>query len=634
MSCNVCYAWAPRQWEGWHFIDQTAPCSMLHKDTNREYKCEYFSIVPPTDIKRTLLSGAKTMLDSEDLEGYETVRDLPVERKKPDAIEVKEYEHQEETFERFKDADIMGLFLEQGLGKSNIALRIAAYKYRKGEIDSLLIVAPNGVHKQWYIEQIPLWLNCPYEAQLLGGKVGKTSRPFRRKDALHVVVVNIDTFSTPKKWQEIAEWATCSKTFIVLDEATVIKSIKSQRTQHMIYGFNEVRRKGKAIIKSVPKTVARAVLTGTPVTEGPLDLWAIFEFLKPNYFGRNYYSFQAHFGMFYTMIIEMQLPNGQKGYKSISVMINKEIWEKIKACTTYKEAYALYGVSQDTYQEIQGQIKYEGPYKHADELKRLIEPVSMFRTLDECVDMPGRLYEREMLDMSLEQARLYKEMERELITQYDKYESSAASKMVAYIRLQQITSGFLSATEILDEETDIVPSKEIVWIGDSNPKLDRLYSRVETEIPVCPVIIVTRFSAEAARIYDDLQKKMSCMLYTGWKKIGNIEDFQAGKYDVLIANEKAISRGFNLQISHSTHFYSNLFSLEDRLQTEGRTYRIGQNHKTRYTDYLYIDTIDMKVIAALRQKRKLLDYMRGTTMSDFLTTWDEVVEVEYAGVQF
>ena len=113
-----------------------------------------------------------------------------------------------------------------------------------------------------------------------------------------------------------------------------------------------------------------------------------------------------------------------------------------------------------------------------------------------------------------------------------------------------------------------------------------------------------------------------------------MEDFQAGKFDVLIANERAISRGFNLQISHSTHFYSNTFSLEDRLQTESRTYRIGQKNKVRYTDYLYLDTVDMKIVAALRQKRELLDYMRGVSVKDFLTQWDEVAETEYADVRF
>lgn len=656
-NCNTCYAWCPTKWEGWRYTDQQAPCKVHNQNTDREHSCEYFSITPPNDIKRSLpqreklYTSASKFLDEEDMKGFDIV-DMPLESDDSDdmqklpsfeskrvipKVDIQIFAHQEEAFERFKDSTEIGLFFEQGLGKTNVDLRIAAYKFKKGLIDSMLVVAPNGVHKQWFMEQIPQWMeyyDCPYEVQLLGGKVGKTSRPFRNKKALHIVCVNIDTFSTPKKWEEIALWANYNKTHISLDEATVIKSIKSQRTQRMLYAFNSVQRRGKAIVSSVPKTVSRSVLTGTPVTEGPFDLWSIFEFLHPNYFKRNYYSFQAHYGLYYTMIIESPGLNGKNVLRSFPSLIKQPVWEQIRECKNYGQAFAEFGVTEDTYRYIMSQDRYEGPYRYADELKKLIEPISIFKTLDECVDMPGKNYERKILDMTPEQMRIYREMENDLLAQYEMYESSAASKMIAYIRLQQITSGFISATKIVDEDTDIIPSREIVWIGNSNPKLDQLYTLVESEIPVCPVIIVTRFSAEAARIYDDLSRSMKCMLYTGWKKVGQIDDFQKGKYDVLIANERAISRGFNLQISHSTHFYSNLFSLEDRLQTESRTYRIGQSNRCRYTDYVFLDTVDMKVIAALRQKRELLDYMRGTTVKDFLTNWDEVAQVEYSNVRF
>lgn len=641
-ACNVCYAWTPKVWDKWHYVDTHAACVVQKTDTPRDFHCPNFSIVPPKDIQRVapmreqLLSEAAKFLDEGDFEGFEVVsgQEMPVfERPVAKKMEIQVLAHQEETFDRFKDETEIAIFFEQGLGKTNVSLRIAAHKFKKGDIDAVLVIAPNGVHKQWYIEQIPLWMphfDCPYEAQILGGKAGRTSRPFRNPKALQIVCVNVDTFSTPKKWEEIALWANYKKTFIILDEATTIKSIKAQRTQRILYAFNDVRKKNRAILSSVPKSVARAVLTGTPVTEGPFDLWSIFEFLRPNFFHRNYYSFQAHYGLFYSMIIE-----GQDGnVRSIPSLIKEPVWEAIRSMKSFGEAFVTFGVTEDTYRTVMSQTKYEGPYRHADELRALIAPTSVFKTLEECVDMPGKNYDRKMIDMSPEQARVYRDMEEELLAMYDKYEASASSKMVAYIRLQQISSGFISATEITDEESDVVPSREIVWIGNTNPKLEALYSAVELDVPICPAIIVTRFSAEAARIFDVLSRRMKCALYTGWKKVGSIEEFQQGKYDVIVANERAISRGFNLQISHSTHFYSNLFGLEDRLQTESRTYRIGQQNRTRYTDYLNIDTIDMKVVAALRQKRGLLDYMRGVSVRDFLTSWDEVAQVEYDGINF
>ena len=635
MACNTCYAWRPTKWDSWHFVDEEATCSLWQYKTRKDYTCDKFSIVKPAEVTRTLFYESALMLDAEDMEGFDLmpINRAPYAQEREKAEQkIVVYEHQEETFHRFKDEKEMAIFFEQGLGKSHVALRIAAYKYEKGDINALLVVAPNDVHKQWAREQVPLWLDhygCKYEVQLLGGKSGRESHPFRNKNVLQVICVNIDTFSTPKKWVEIAEWANMNKTFIVLDEATVIKNFKAMRTQRMLYAFNDVRRRGKTVVSSQVKSVARAVLTGTPVTEGPLDLWTIFEFLRPNYFSRNYYSFQQRYGMYYQMI----LTGGDGHLKTVTVKVNKETWQGIKDCKTYGEAAAIYGVSEDTYNTIKNQLAYEGPYKHADELKKLIEPVSVFKTLEECVDMPGKVYVKEDLAMSAEQAKLYADMENEFFVRYKDHEAGATSKMAAYTKLQQITSGFIYAGAVtLNEEgeTDVLPTREVVWI-DQNPKLARLYELVELDIVLCPVIIVTRFTAEAARIYEDLGKKMKCMLFTGWKKEGRIEDFQEGKYDVLVANERAISRGFNLQISHIIHFYSNTYSLEDRLQTEGRIFRIGQTKKARYVDYVCDGTVDIKIIGALRQKRKLLDYMRDVTITDFLSSWDEVAEIEKAG---
>jgi SNF2 family DNA or RNA helicase len=100
----------------------------------------------------------------------------------------------------------------------------------------------------------------------------------------------------------------------------------------------------------------------------------------------------------------------------------------------------------------------------------------------------------------------------------------------------------------------------------------------------------------------------------------------------MVGNVKVISKGFNLQNGYSLFFYSNTFSLEDRLQSEARIKRIGQNKACLYFDYISEDTVDMKVVAALRQHREVADYIRNTPMKSFLTTWDGVFEQEYANI--
>ena len=88
--------------------------------------------------------------------------------------------------------------------------------------------------------------------------------------------------------------------------------------------------------------------------------------------------------------------------------------------------------------------------------------------------------------------------------------------------------------------------------------------------------------------------------------------------------------GFNLQdLCHYMILYSNTFSLEDRIQVEARIYRTGQKQKCVYIDYVMSDTIDMKVYAALKQKKQLADYIRDVPLEDMLTKRDELFDDEY-----
>ena len=117
---------------------------------------------------------------------------------------------------------------------------------------------------------------------------------------------------------------------------------------------------------------------------------------------------------------------------------------------------------------------------------------------------------------------------------------------------------------------------------------------------------------------------------TGWKKVGSIEGFKQGKYQIMVANIRVISMGFNLQeLCHHMIFYSNTFSLEDRIQVEARIYRSGQRNTCIYIDYVMKDTIDMKVYASLKQKKQLADYIRDNSVEDMLTKVDEVFTDEY-----
>jgi len=543
-------------------------------------------------------------------------------------VQIKLFDHQKLAREKFKNLDEIALFFEMGCGKTLTSMMIICDKYKAGVIDSVLVVAPNDVHKQWFddlcnndsvLSQAIEQEGVKCVGQIIGGRGGqKQLYEFDDDNKLHIVCVNIDTFSTPQKWMPVVEWANAHNSAIIIDEATVIKNPTSKRSQRMLYEFNDVIRRGKTILVSQKKHPVRIVLTGTPVTNGPIDLWAIMEFIKPNYFNRNYYSFMNYYGM-HTKLTVNDRP--------INVLLTEKTWHGIKNCKDYAEAFALFGCSEDTYMTIVHQDKYVGPYKHADELKVLLEPNAVFAKLTDCVDMPKVNYIVKQVPMSDAQQACYADMKHDLLAEFEGNVATAKNKLVVSIRLQQISSGFIMGhqeqnPEDLDlpmwfdmdklEEYDVTPD-EVIWLGDTNPKLEQMMRDID-ELDK-PIIILTRFSAEAAKIYDLLKDKYSTCLITGWKTVGSIEGFKNGDFDIMVANTTKIARGHNLQRAHTTIYYSNTFSMELRQQSEFRTFRIGQTYPCTYIDYVSCD-IDKTVSEALRLKKGLLEYIRDKDLEE------------------
>lgn len=543
--------------------------------------------------------------------------------------DMKPFAHQQQAIDFYKDKDEIALFFEMGCGKSFTTLQIAQEKFKAGQIKGLLVVAPNDVHRQWFDELVNGQFNelqVDFEAQCVGGRGGqKDLYDFVFDDTFKFVSVNVDTFSQPHKWEAIVEWANSGPYMIAIDEATVIKNPSSKRSQRLLYEFNNIKKRGKTIIESVKKCPVRAVLTGTPVTNGPMDLWSIMEFIRPNFFNRNYYSFRAYYGMFTKLTVDTGY-----GSRDIDVLLTEKTWKGIHDAKDFTEAAIVFGCSEDTYMTIKHQDHFIGPYKHADELKQKLDEVAIFRKLTDCVDMPAVQYVERKVGMSPAQQAAYNSMKKELLAEFDGYQTTAVNKLVVSLRLQQIASGFIMGhkvadlddwdlgafSDISDEDVanlDLMPD-QVVWLGESVPKLDALMD----DVAECdkPLLILTRYSAEAAKIYELCDKAgYKTGLFTGWKVIGGVDAFKDGELDILVANSAKISRGFNLQCAHVTLFYSNTFSMEIRQQAEFRTFRMGQEHPCLYVDYSAAD-VDDTINTALRLKKGLLDYIRDKNIKE------------------
>ena len=309
--CNLLNIWVPalKCCPGWKAVEHTAE-ELAKRDTLLNIGKKDPVSVKPAKVP-VKPKAIKTMVEKE------------IEKEN----QVTLFDHQIAAREKFKDKNEIALFFEMGCGKTLTSMMIICDKFKAGIIDSVLVVAPNDVHKQWFddlcnddstLSKAIAQEGVDCSGQIIGGRGGaKEFYEFDDDSKLHIVCVNIDTFSTPHKWEPIVEWANANNTAIIIDEATVIKNPKSKRGERMLYAFNDVTKRGKTITSSVKKHPVRIVLTGTPVTNGPMDLWAIMEFVKPNYFGRNYYSFMNYYGMHTKLNVESRV---------IQVLLTEKTW--------------------------------------------------------------------------------------------------------------------------------------------------------------------------------------------------------------------------------------------------------------------------------------------------------------------
>lgn len=618
-TCRVCWAWRPKQVDGVGAKDITAECYVCGAETHRDYTCPLCSILPPEDMKKRNKVKFVDMVKKKRV--TKTAQPMVVHHK--DMQLVKLFDHQAEARRKFYDNDFCCLFFEMGCGKTITALSIIKDKYLKGLINRVLVVAPNDVHRQWYNDlvnpnqEVGTVFEDPIHVQCVGGRGGAKSFVEPPDDMLAIATVNIDTMSTAK-WTRVVEWTLQDKSMIVIDEATSIKNKDSLRSQRMIYGFNHVATQRKQIVSSIPCYPYRMILTGTPVTNGAIDIWAMMEFVKPNFFGRNYYSFRNR----YSMLCDLKVSGDGR---TIKTQITPKIWQAVKDCDSYETANYTFGVSSDTYLTIKAQDKYMGPYKHIEEIRESLSPVSVFAKLVDCVDMPATHYIMRDVGMNPTQEKVYNEMKQNLLSSYETKDgiaivSHAKNTLVSTLRLQQISSGFIvgvgqevvletdTLADMLEDEINIdyLPN-QVSWLGDSIPKLDALMRDID-ELDK-PLLVLTRYTAEADKIYNMLKDKYRTGLFTGWKVVGGIDEFKAGNLDILVANSVKIHRGFNLQIAHTTLFYSNTYSMEVRQQAEFRTFRIGQSHPCTYVDYMAAG-VDRIIYDALRLKKNLLDVIR------------------------
>ncbi len=543
------------------------------------------------------------------------------------AYKTEPYQHQIDAFYKFYDKKFAALFFEMGLGKTKATIDIVSNLHIEKNLDAVLVIAPNTVHSQWCNEEIPTHSPTKNDCFLWRSKKTKTYlqelEDFvnRKTGALKWFCVNVETFSNENRLQIFKNFCKSHRTAIILDEATTIKNPSSNRFGNITYKLGNTVMDGRKMVLSEPYAKYKYILTGTMITNSPYDLWSMFEFLDHGFFGMNYYAFRNKYGL------ERQA-SVTGSYKKYTRHFLPFELKKIKNMLDEKQDISYIASNMQTTESNIRYIKKNPnvkiPYKNLEHLKESIQEHAHIVRKKDCKDLPEKIFTVVRTEMTNEQRRVYKELEKESESLYQDKTLSAMNKLSIVMRLSQITGGFFPYSyNEENEDGECVTKQGTVAFEGKNPKIEVLKREIgETDEKI---IIFARFTAEIDLIITELRKTFPKKRIEGYygatpteERERHKKDFKEGNIDIMVGNPMCAGVGLNLQRAHITFFYSNSYSLYYREQAVDRTHRITQTETCVYKDIIMKNTIDEKVYKALQDKKNLLEYFREKTVKDFI----------------
>lgn len=489
-------------------------------------------------------------------------------------FKTKPYAHQLTALELSCDRPEYALFMDMGTGKTKVAIDNFCYLYAKKEIDTVLILSNKGSYLNWVNQEIPIhmpdeiprhltyWNNVP-------SKFLQTTYAFllHPLESLKIMVMNTEALAHERAFDFALELVQNTKCMIIVDESTSIKNEGAKRTKNII----ELGKHAKY----------RRILTGEPIANSPLDIWAQAKFLNPTLLRfSSFYSFRAY----YAKMID--LASGPRTFKKITGYNNIEQLEKNIATWSYR-------------------IKKE-----------------------ECLDLPAKIYQTYNIQLTEEQQRLYDQLREESIAWLSQEAMvSTPLAITKLLRLHQLTCGHIVddfknshpiANKRIDALMEIIEEaqgKIIIWATYRKNIEDIREAIVKKYGPgVCATYYGDTSDDSRSEAIADFQEQDIC-------SVNNASDvIYAHKKGVrfFIGNPKTGGYGITLTAANTVIYYSNNYELETRLQSEDRCHRIGQTKPVNYIDIVCEKTVDEKIIKALKAKKHLSATILGDELKDWL----------------
>ena len=472
-------------------------------------------------------------------------------------FKTKPYAHQLTALEKSWNKETYAYFMEMGTGKTKVLIDNLAMLYDKGKVDGALIIAPKGVIGTWYNQEIPTHLPDHIESvsvlwQALITKKQKESLDclFETEEKLHILIMNVEALSTPKGTQFASKFLSCHRAMVAIDESTTIKNSSAKRTKNIL-----------SLAKSAKY---RRIMTGSPVTKNPLDLYSQCEFLDP--WLLNFQSFYA----FRNRYAEMKTINARG--RSIQV------------------------------------VNY---FKNIGELSDKLKGFSYRVLKEDCLDLPDKIYVKRNISLTAEQLKLYDQMKKTALAMLNGKVTSTVTVLTQLMRLHQITCGHFTAD---DGSTQLIKNNRVNELMDVLEEIEGkaiIWANYQHDISEIKKSITDEYGPGSVVDYYGLTPQD--------ERQGNIKKFQDDpECRFLIGTPQTGGYGITLTAASNVIYYSNGYDLEKRLQSEDRAHRIGQKKAVTYVDLITEDTVDEKIVKALRKKINIASEVLGEELRDWI----------------
>lgn len=443
--------------------------------------------------------------------------------------------HQVAAVDKVLPTRIGALFMEMGTGKSRTAIELIIR--RRARIRNVLWFCPVSL-KETIRQEIRKHTDSVVgEIHVFDGKTNDATVP-----DVFWYVIGIESMSASSRVVLAVNKILGEDSFVIVDESSYIKGHNAMRTQRITHLAARARY--------------RLILTGTPISQGVVDLYAQMRFLSPTILGySSFYSFAAN-----------HLEYSDK-FPGLIVRSHNTGWLAAK-----------------------------------------IEPYVYQVTKSECLDLPSKLYETRYFSMSWAQVECYDQAKEEILLEIDEDDFDSITIFRLFTALQQIVCGFWNRRRRVKKRW--LPVEHIEIAHDRTGVL----LNIVRDIPESEKIIIwAKYHHDIKEITAALESQFGddcvAQFHGAIPERRRNEEVERFRHEArfFVATQSCGGHGLTLNEAHHVIFYNNAFKYSERLQAEDRCHRIGQERPVTYVDIQCSPSIDDRIADALATKGNVVE---------------------------